>query len=97
MTAETPSTVKIADLLDVIEAFLTGPTVAGQDDVLEADRPLHWHIAKALHFASEQDDLDLRAIAFKLELEAVLHHPEVLTATARTLYERLLKVAPQFP
>ncbi len=97
MTTETPSSMETADLLDAIEHFLDGLEHAGQDAVLQEREGLRWKVAMVLDAHATKQDTDLRMLECKLELEALIRNPDVLVATANILYERLLKVAPQFP
>ena len=82
------------DLLNAVTHFLTGPAHAGQGPVLKEREPLLWEVAMALY---DNDDMAVRLLGRTLELEALVKHPDVLIATANTLYEQLRKVAPEFP
>jgi hypothetical protein len=87
------------DLLNSIERFLSGPVFADQDSVMKRLEPLRWELALMLDSntnRNDEEDVPLRWLMCRLELEALLNHPDVIVETARILHAKLQRYAPEF-
>ena len=58
--------------------------------------PVRWKLVMLLD-GHDMTDFELRMFVYRLELEALLQHPDVLVNVARRFHEHLLAVAPDLP